>query len=372
MLRRTHLPIGLSIVLALTASAHAADTSDLVSTILKVDRDGKNHPDAQTAATQLQKQDSSALVPILRGLKDANPLAANWLRSSFESIADRSVKGGKSLPVEDLTAFVKDQSQSPRARRMAYEWVLKVAPEVEDRLIPGMLTDPSAEFRRDAVQRVIEAASQADDDETAKQLYQKALTGAVDDDQVKAIVEPLEKMGVEVDLQKHFGFLTSWKVIGPFDNKEMKGFDVTYPPENEIKPDARYDGQLGEVVWSDISTDNDYGVIDIAKSIENYKGSAMYLVTSYNSAAEQDVQFRLGTPNAWKIWVNGELVFAREEYHRGTSLDQYRVPVSLKAGKNVVLLKLLQNEQTQDWAQRYQFQLRVSDGAGSAIAPAGD
>ena len=38
----------------------------------------------------------------------------------------------------------------------------------------------------------------------------------------------------------------------------------------------------------------------------------------------------------------------------------------------VVLLKLLQNEQTQDWAQRYQFQLRVSDGAGSAIAPAGE
>jgi hypothetical protein len=41
----------------------------------------------------------------------------------------------------------------------------------------------------------------------------------------------------------------------------------------------------------------------------------------------------------------------------------------LKPGENVLLLKVCQNEQDQDWAQRYQFQLRVCDSTGSAVQP---
>jgi hypothetical protein len=50
-------------------------------------------------------------------------------------------------------------------------------------------------------------------------------------------------------------------------------------------------------------------------------------------------------------------------------MDQYKVPVSLKAGKNDLVFKICQNEQKQDWAQRYQFQLRICDSTGSAIQP---
>ena len=368
----TRIMTGVLIVLGMTTIASAADESRLVNTILEVDKEGKNHEAARAALKQLQAAGSSELVPILRGFKKANPLAANWLRSAFEVVADSSIEKGNSLPIEDLTKFIKDTDENPRARRLAYEWALKVAPELEDQLIPKMLYDPSPEFRRDAVQQLLDQATATEDKDQAKALFQQALSGAVDDDQVKAIVEPLKKMGVEVNLQKHFGFLTSWQIIGPFDNRESKGFDVAYPPESEINTDAKYEGQLGEVQWTQIKTDDNYGVVNIAKSIDNYKGSAMYLVTTFNSDTARDVQLRLGTPNAWKVWVNGELGFAREEYHRGTSLDQYRVPVSFKAGPNVILLKILQNEQTQDWAQRYQFQLRVSDASGSAVAPAGD
>ena len=51
------------------------------------------------------------------------------------------------------------------------------------------------------------------------------------------------------------------------------------------------------------------------------------------------------------------------------AIDQYRVPAKLKAGKNVILLKLCQNEQEDDWAQRYQIQIRVCDPSGVAVLP---
>ncbi len=83
----------------------------------------------------------------------------------------------------------------------------------------------------------------------------------------------------------------------------------------------------------------------------------------------QTVEFRLGTSNAWKLWLNGELLFAREEYHRGMFLDQYAVRGKLKPGKNTILLKILQNEQTEDWAQDWSIQFRVCDFSGRAIRP---
>ncbi len=343
----------------------AADTADLINSIKSIGAKGKGHREAIVALKELQAANADALPSIIVAFDDATPLTSNWLRSAFESIADRAIKSGKGLPAKELEALVRDTKRNARARRLAYEWLLKTDKALADRLIPSMLEDPGAAFRRDAVVRLLDKAESQSGD-GAKATYQEALKGAVHDDQVKKIVAALKKLGEEVDLQSHFGFLPNWQIVGPFDNKEMKGFPVEYPPEKSVDTTATYKGQLGDVKWQTVKTDDGYGVVNIAKQIENYKGSAMYAYTTVNSPEAQDVQFRLGTPNAWKLWVNGELVFAREEYHRGTRMDQYRVGVSLKAGENSILLKILQNEQDQDWAQRYQFQLRICDEAGSA------
>jgi hypothetical protein len=245
---------------------------------------------------------------------------------------------------------------------------------VEGRLIPGLLLDPSPEFRRDAVALLISAAAAAEGPASVE-LYRKAFSGAVHEDQVKLISEALRKAGETVDISRHFGFVSSWMIAGPFDNRDEKGFAVAYAPEMEIAssgPDLsrEYEGMdARKVSWQPIETADDFGVVDIAKQIENYKGSAMYATAVWTSGAEQTLQVRLGTPNAWKLWVNGKLVFEREEYHRSSQMDQYAVPISLQAGRNTIALKVCQNEQTQDWAQKYQYQLRICDATGAGLLP---
>jgi hypothetical protein len=51
-------------------------------------------------------------------------------------------------------------------------------------------------------------------------------------------------------------------------------------------------------------------------------------------------------------------------------VDQYIYRGELKPGKNLILVKVLQNEQTESWAQNWQFQLRVCDAIGTAVLPA--
>ena len=65
--------------------------------------------------------------------------------------------------------------------------------------------------------------------------------------------------------------------------------------------------------------------------------------------------------------MNGKFLFGRDEYHRNTEVDQYRVPVELKAGANTFLVKCTQNEQVEDWTKTWQFQLRVTDDLGTPI-----
>ena len=363
----------LLILAAATADVHAEDAASLIKTIKAVGDEGKGNAAASKALKQLASQDAAALPVILRSFDQANPLAANWLRSAFETIADREIKQNGKLPSKPLKTFITKTTNNPRARRLAFEWLGRVDKSLADELIPGMLLDPSPEFRRDAVARLIAKAGRLNekgDDEAAAKQYKQALSGAVHEDQVKQIVKPLEKLGHKVNLPAHFGFLTQWKIIGPFDNVDKKGFAAVYPPEKAIDFDATLDGQLDKVSWKPIESKDDYGLINIAEQIENYKGSCMYATTDFFAKSDQPVEIRLGTPNAWKLWLNGRLVFAREEYHRGTRMDQYRVAVTMKPGRNTILFKICQNEQTQDWAQRYQYQIRVCNAAGSAVSSA--
>lgn len=350
----------------------AASFDDNIKAIRSVGPEGKGHPEAIAATKELSQGSTETLLPILKSFDNSNPLAVNWLRGAFETIADRQLKTTGKLPADKLEQFVKDTTNNAEARRLAYEWLIKVDATASDRLIPGMLKDASPEFRRDAVARLIKsavAAREAKMQDEAIKIFREALVGAVDDDQVKAIVGPLREMDQKVDLQKHFGFLVDWYVAGPFDNSDKKGFDIAYPPERGVDLNATYSGKLDDEKWQKLSTTDEYGVFNIAKQTKPYKGAVMYAYTTFSSDKPRSVDFRLGTPNAWKLWVNGDLIFGRDEYHRGTQLDQYRVKANLRAGNNTILLKICQNEQTEEWAQDFKYQIRVCDSTGAAVLP---
>lgn len=366
--------VSLSVLLlaigGLNAGSNAAEIGALLKAVQSVGPQGQRATAANLAIRELSQLEPGDLPAVLAGFRDANPLAANYLRGAAETIVDRALNASKPLPTESLEKLIRDVEQDPRARRLAFEVLTRVDPALPDRIIPDMLLDPSPDFRRDAVARLIASAEKLlsdKDADAARETFKKALSGATDDDQVKKIAKQLNELKEEVNLPKHFGFLTGWRFVGPFDNVGLKGFDTTYPPEEKLDFAAKYEGQKGEVAWDKVATDHEYGIVNVAKQIAPYKGAVMYLMSEFHSQTARTVEFRLGTPNAWKLWVNGKQLFGRDEYHRGMALDQYRVRGEVKAGPNTILLKLCQNEQTEDWAQRYEFQLRVADLSGLGL-----
>jgi hypothetical protein len=376
MIRRIGL-CGIVFVFLVPAVALAAPPDELAGSldaIRAVAAEGNGNKEAGLAWRALVKNRGQALPEILAAFDDANPLAANYLRSAVETIAQRELEAGGKLPAAELEKFVRDTNRDPRGRRLAYELLVGVDPTAPDRLIPRMLHDSGVAFRRDAVARRTEQAPlrlAAGEKEEARKLLVEALSGARDDDQVQAIKKQLEELGEKVDLPRHFGFLMNWRLVAPFDNTGNKGLAAVYPPEKNLDLTAAYEGkEEKKIVWVEHTTADENGVVDLAKALGPFKGSVAYATTEFQSEARHPVEFRLGTPNSWKVWLNGDLIFAREEYHRGMSLDQYRMRGTLKPGKNIILIKVCQNEQKEDWAQRWQFQFRVCDSVGTAILSA--
>lgn len=371
------VPTAVVAILLATASGPgtvAADSSPQIRILRDVGPEGRGNAAASVALTELARLGADELPRILAGMNGADPVARNWLRAAAEAIATREATAGKALPVAELEKFLLDQANDPRARRLAYDWIARTDAPRAGQIIVGMLDDPAPELRRDAVQRLLDEAANfraGANPAGAAARFRIALAAARDVDQIEAAAKALRDLGQTVDLPRVFGWLREWQVIGPFDNTGRQGFARVFPPEElAFDPAAAFDGTTGRVRWQPLVSTNEYGLVDLNKPYGPLKEVAGYTRTLLHVDRAQPAELRLGCKNAWKIWLNGRYVFGREEYHRGAEIDQYRLPVQLRAGPNEILVKICQNEQKEEWTVEWEFQLRVTDPTGNPIPAA--
>jgi hypothetical protein len=365
--------LALASVLCLRASAatSSAQLADALRMLRAVGPEGQGNAAASAAWKDLSVADPKALPTILAGMDGANEFTVNWLRAAVEAIAARELAAGRSLPIAALEKFIQDTRHHPRARRLAYELVERADGPAARRMLAGMLNDPSSELRRDAVQLVIDQATglrAAGQTNEAVPQYRAALQSARDVDQVEDLAKKLKELGAPVQLPAVFGWISSWKVVGPFDSTGGAGFEKVYPPESGIDLKAEYDGKTGKVRWQEGRARGDYGLVDFNQPLGKLKGVAGYAYTEFSVDRGRPAELRLGCKNAWKIWLNGQFIFGRDEYHRGIEIDQYQLKVDLKPGRNTLLVKLCQNEQVEDWTVEWEFQLRITDSLGTPIS----
>ncbi len=148
----------------------------------------------------------------------------------------------------------------------------------------------------------------------------------------------------------------AWLTLGPFDNTVGIGYNTEYIPEDTTQIDltGQYEGVNEQISWKKLSDDTFNGFIDLG-SDTNWRVS--YAWTTVTSPDERKVQFRFDSDDQGKIWLNGVEIFANTQ-DKSISLDRDIIPVTLKAGKNTILVKVCNEEKTCG------FYLRVTDTDG--------
>lgn len=330
--------------------------------------DGTEKP-FRAAWKELSEMPPKQLPKLLIAMKDASPLAVNHLRMAIDAIADSHEPS--QLPKAALQEFLDDLSQSPRARRTAFELIRRIDPSGAEEMLDEMVNDPSDEIRYDAIAKLLKVAEEAPESERIP-LLRRALRASRSLDQMETAAKRLEKLGEEVVLADELGMIMKWLVIGPFDNRGGDGFNTVYPPEEQLDATAQYtghdeEGPQGPFGWKRYESDDRLGEVELNDAIGPHKGAVGYAWTKVESDKIQPIVVRYSSKCATKVWVNGYLVAEHEAYHAGSPFDQYQATAELDQGTNTILVKVCQNEQTQPWTRTWPLQLRLTDPAGGLL-----
>jgi cellulose synthase operon protein C len=135
--------------------------------------------------------------------------------------------------------------------------------------------------------------------------------------------------------------ITSWAVIGPFDNEGRSGLRAVYGPEKDgYSPDARYAGKEHEVVWRTLPPQLfPMGYVDLSLAISPARDSTFYAATVVRSPRARTAVLHLGASGATRVWVNGQLLREDAALHP-SRWDQMAFAVALRAGDNAILVKV--------------------------------
>ncbi len=137
--------------------------------------------------------------------------------------------------------------------------------------------------------------------------------------------------------------LGPWSLIGSFENAGGQGFEKAYPPETEIKLDAKYPGKGNQpVAWQKPNFPD--GAVHsflpvLAAPFHNDAVAYLYREIEADGPGEMPASF--GSDDGIVVWFNGKKVVS-ENAGRGAAPDQNLAKLALQAGKNTLLIKIVQ------------------------------
>jgi hypothetical protein len=130
-----------------------------------------------------------------------------------------------------------------------------------------------------------------------------------------------------------------WLVVGPFDND----FDTAFGPEKSVDPKQKFTDMMGnEQKWR-VANSDPTGLLDFLKVFDKKTDASAYAAVWVQSTSARPAILSGGSDDGGKIWLNNQLVISQNA-RRAAQPGQDQTTVSLKAGWNLVLLKVTQSD----------------------------
>jgi|GEM_PF-759468 len=156
------------------------------------------------------------------------------------------------------------------------------------------------------------------------------------------------------------GFITTWHLIGPFENERGGGFDMVYGPETNLDLSAEHSGKERMVRWRPAPGVSPAGHVNLDALFKPNDQCLAYALCFLEAREAKTCALRLGSDEAVKVFCNGSEVFALEA-RRLRNFDQDVIPLNLRKGKNALLLKIC--DRTGQWG----FCARLTENSGAPL-----
>lgn len=129
-------------------------------------------------------------------------------------------------------------------------------------------------------------------------------------------------------------FIAWWSVRGPIPGParvDHLGGEAAFAAQPRL-----------DSAWATVSLDTAAPGNNLNALIGPAQDCLAYACTRLSSPVAQEAELRIGSDDGCAVWLNGEQVHDVLDAARGVVVDQDRVRVKLRAGENVLLLKIAQ------------------------------
>ncbi len=160
-------------------------------------------------------------------------------------------------------------------------------------------------------------------------------------------------------LTEKAGFVNRWWVAGPFPNGNNAGQKTAYLPEKGVDFSEVAVLKQDTIGWQKVKSESVQGIVPFARWFGRKPGVA-YAYAELNLPRARWAQFKIGSNDGVVCWLNGKKV--HENFvGRSLTVDEDKVNVWLKKGKNKILLKVLNH------GANWEACLRVCDSMGEPV-----
>ena len=244
----------------------------------------------------------------------------------------------------------KDMAAAGEAYAAALKWV----PEL------GAVQGADFDQAHQSWMAIADGLAAAGAADQAKAVYRAALAALPADVRLGEVAQKLRALGEPIDVAAVQGFVREWWIIGPFPNRNSSAWGQRFFPEDEVKLDQEHDFQGTRMKWQRVTTE---GTVDLMAPFggipqTDYKAAYAYAEVFVDQA--QPVIVKMGSDDAIACWLNGKQIHANL-VDRGTTVDQDVVKAEVQAGRNTILVKVLNN------AGGWNFVVRLCDAQGHAL-----
>ncbi len=177
-------------------------------------------------------------------------------------------------------------------------------------------------------------------------------------------VEALAGFGIDPQaLARQKGFITNWKILGPFPNEDGAAARTAFIDEAAgVLPESA-EAAGTALRPQDVATEGLPAIVDFRRHYRDPYNKAAYGYAEIESSEERPVLLLVGSDDGCEVWLNGEKVHSALDA-RSLTVDGDRVEAVLQPGTNRLLIKVLQGGG--DW--RYCVRIADRDGRPQDLA----
>lgn len=168
---------------------------------------------------------------------------------------------------------------------------------------------------------------------------------------------------------RELGYVSSFLVVGPFDNEGKVGIDQAYEPEQElmapITPGRAYSGKERPVRYRAISNAFPFGWLDASALVRPETKVCIYATTFVKdeklTRGTRKIRAYVGAGGAFKLFWNGQEAL-KDTAYRGHDFDRSGVELTLEPGPNALMVKVCGEDNAPE------LSLRLADDHGAPDA----